>query len=181
MRGLGSGSLLPQSRVLIDYLENTSSRRRLETKGSLCVHLVRETSLWAGKPAEWNAWRFYDPWYLLWRLASIRTSMCVCVCTYVYARIHTGESCFFWNRRRIISLRMLRGIRGSNISAWNWKSGDDISYYLQAAACTRGSRFGKIFRWTKKSVNDPRHEVRDAEASNDSKLPSISRRSTAEQ
>lgn len=34
MCGLGSGSLHPQSRVLIDSLGNTSGRRRLETKGS---------------------------------------------------------------------------------------------------------------------------------------------------
>lgn len=40
-RGLGSGSLHPQSHVLIDSLGNTSSRRRLETKGSLCTSCAK--------------------------------------------------------------------------------------------------------------------------------------------
>lgn len=41
MCGLGSGSLHPQSCVLIDSLGNTSGRRRLETKGSPCTSCAK--------------------------------------------------------------------------------------------------------------------------------------------
>jgi len=51
------------------------------------VHLVYETRLWNCKLAKRNAWRFYDPWCLLWYLPSVNGNS---LYAYTYIQMHIG-------------------------------------------------------------------------------------------
>lgn len=55
------------------------------------VHLVCKTSLWSSKLAKRNAWRFYDPWCLLWYYL---TSMAI-LYMHIYSNAYKRQNHFF--------------------------------------------------------------------------------------